>query len=137
MENFGGRIRFGGRRFGGGYSSQDKPVKEWETYDVEIIEVGSRGDGIAKIQNFVIFVPGTQKGDKVKIRITKVRSTSAVGEVVSSEGEQEKIVVEEPAEEEAEEESEEPSEEPMEEPEEEQPEEEPESEESEEQEPSE
>jgi predicted RNA-binding protein with TRAM domain len=137
MENFGGRRRFGGRRFGGGYSSQDKPVKEGETYDVEIIEVGSRGDGIAKIQNFVIFVPGTQKGDKVKIRITKVRSTSAVGEVVSSEGEQEKIVVEEPAEEEAEEESEEPSEEPMEEPEEEQPEEEPESEESEEQEPSE
>ncbi len=130
MENFGGRRRYGGgsgRRFGGGdFSSQDKPVKEGETYDVEIIEVGSRGDGIAKIQNFVIFVPGTNKGDKVKIRITKVRSSSAVGEVVSGEGEPERIVVEEPKEtsEETEEEEseetvkEEPAEEPKDEPEE-------------------
>lgn len=131
MENFGGRRRYGGggRRFGGDFSSQDKPVKEGETYDVEIIEVGSRGDGIAKIQNFVIFVPGTNKGDKVKVRITKVRSSSAVGEVVGSESESsepERIVVEEPKEtsEETEEEEseetvkEEPAEEPKGEPEE-------------------
>jgi predicted RNA-binding protein with TRAM domain len=128
MENFGGRRRYGGggRRFGGDFSSQDKPVKEGETYDVEIIEVGSRGDGIAKIQNFVIFVPGTNKGDKVKVRITKVRSSSAVGEVVSGEGEPERIVVQEPTEtsEESEEEEseetvkEEPTEEPKDEPEE-------------------
>jgi predicted RNA-binding protein with TRAM domain len=122
MENFGGRRRYGGgggRRFGGGnFSSQDKPVKEGETYDVEILEVGSRGDGIAKIQNFVIFVPGTNKGDKVKIRITKVRSSSAVGEVVSGEGEPERIVVQEPAEtpEESEESEETVKEEPAEEP---------------------
>jgi len=140
MENFGGRRRYGGggsgggrygggSRYGGGnFSSQDKPVKEGETYDVEIIEVGSRGDGIAKIQNFVIFVPGTNKGDKVKVRITKVRSSSAIGEVVSGEGEPEKIVVqesEETSEESEEEESEEteapagePKEEPKDEPEE-------------------
>ncbi len=131
MENFGGRRRYGGggsgggsryggggggRRFGGdrdNFSSQDKPVKEGETYDVEIIEVGSRGDGIAKIQNFVIFVPGTEKGQKVKVRITKVRSSSAIGEVVTGEGESERIVVQEPAEsseESEEEESEEPAE---------------------------
>ncbi len=140
MENFGGRRRYGGgsrygggggRRFGGdrdNFSSQDKPVKEGETYDVEIIEVGSRGDGIAKIQNFVIFVPGTEKGQKVKIRITKVRSSSAVGEVVgaeSSSSEPERIVLQEEAEqtkeeahtdEESEEESEEEPEEPAKEP---------------------
>jgi predicted RNA-binding protein with TRAM domain len=128
MENFGGRRRYGGggggsRRFGGdNFSSQDKPVKEGETYDVEIIEVGSRGDGIAKIQNFVIFVPGTNKGDKIKIRITKVRSSSAIGEVVTGEGEPERIVVKESAEsseeseEEESEESEAPAAEPKEEP---------------------
>ena len=125
MENFGGRRRYGGgggRRFGGGnFSSQDKPVKEGETYDVEILEVGSRGDGIAKIQNFVIFVPGTNKGDKVKVRITKVRSSSAVGEVVGSESESnepEKIVVQESEEtsEESEESEETAKEEPAEEP---------------------
>jgi predicted RNA-binding protein with TRAM domain len=117
MESF-GRRRFGGgggggggSRYGGGRKrdfgySQDKPVKEGETYDVEIIEVGSKGDGIAKIQNFVIFVPGVQKGQKVKIRITQVRSSSAVGEVVS-EGSSETISVEGSSEEEAEQETEE------------------------------
>lgn len=89
----GGGSRFGGggRRFGGGGGSRgdvgEKPVKEGETYDVEITEVGSRGDGIAKIQNFVIFVAGTQKGDKVKIKITQVKPKNAVGEVVGKAGE--------------------------------------------------
>ncbi|MFQ6064702.1 MAG: TRAM domain-containing protein, partial [Candidatus Bathyarchaeia archaeon] len=41
-----------------------------------------RGDGIAKIQNFVIFVPGTKVGDKVKIRITRVSSRYATAEKV-------------------------------------------------------
>lgn len=130
MENFGGRRRYGGggggfgrrRNFGG--FSQEKPVKEGETYDVEILEVGSKGDGIAKIQNFVIFVPGTQKGQKVKIRVTQVRSSSAVAEVVSesdvaeaaSEGaDEEKVVLKESSEESEEESEEEPEEEPKEE----------------------
>ena len=106
MENFGRRRSGGGRRFGGGggggrfgggggrhFDNQEKPVKEGETYDVEIIEVGARGDGIAKIQNFVIFVSGTKKGDKVKVRITQLRGSSAVAEVVS-EGAEEKSDVE-------------------------------------------
>ncbi len=127
MENFGGRRRYGGGGGGGGYgggggggfnrrrnfggSSQDKPVKEGETYDVEILEVGSKGDGIAKIQNFVIFVPGTQKGQKVKVRITQVRSSSAVAEVVSEGSGEEKVVLDESSEESEESESDEESEE--------------------------
>ena len=72
----------GGRRSGGFGGGFEKPVKEGEEYDVEISEVGSRGDGIAKIKNFIIFVPGTQKGEKVRIRISQVKAKSAVGEVV-------------------------------------------------------
>jgi predicted RNA-binding protein with TRAM domain len=92
---FGGRSGggFGGRSggFGGGRrdfgSSRDVPVKVGEEYDVEITEVGSRGDGIARIQNFVVFVAGTKKGDKVRIKITDIRGRSAIGEVVGgSEG---------------------------------------------------
>ncbi len=71
---------FGGRRDSD--SSRDVPVKVGEEYDVEITEVGSRGDGIARIQNFVVFVAGTKKGDKVKIKITDIRGRSAIGEVV-------------------------------------------------------
>ncbi|RLF13281.1 MAG: deoxyribonuclease [Thermoprotei archaeon] len=59
-----------------------KPVVLGQEYDVDISEVSRRGDGLARIQGFVIFVPGTQKGDKVRIRITKIGRRYAVGEVV-------------------------------------------------------
>lgn len=83
---FGGGGGFGRGGFGGGRpsfgASRDVPVKVGEEYDVEITEVGSRGDGIARIQNFVVFVAGTKKGDKVRIKITQIRGRSAIGEVV-------------------------------------------------------
>ena len=44
--------------------------------------MGRRGDGIARMNNFVIFIPGTNAGDKVKVKITMVRDTFATGEVV-------------------------------------------------------
>ena len=40
--------------------------------DVTIEAIAAKGDGIAKKEGFVIFVPGTQVGDKVRIRVTKV-----------------------------------------------------------------
>lgn len=59
-----------------------KPVKVGEERDVTIEEVSRRGDGIAKIQNFVIFIPGTKVGDKVKIKVTRVGSRYATAEKV-------------------------------------------------------
>jgi predicted RNA-binding protein with TRAM domain len=99
MEKRFSRTRFGGRNFQRGF---EKPVKVGETYDVEIKEVGSRGDGIARVKNFVIFVPDTKKGDKCKIRVNQVSRRFAIGERVSKEKEPvEKI--EEPLEKEGEE----------------------------------
>jgi predicted RNA-binding protein with TRAM domain len=57
-----------------------KPVKVGEEYDVEINEVGSRGDGIARIKNFVVFINGVKQGEKARIRITEVRNRFAVAE---------------------------------------------------------
>lgn len=81
---------FGGRRFGGGrgfgrdsrsgFSDEPKPVKVGEEYDVEITETGSRGDGIARVNNFVVFVNGAKQGEKIKVRITDVRDRFAIGE---------------------------------------------------------
>ena len=50
--------------------------------DVTVESVGRRGDGIARINNFVIFIPGTNAGDKVKVKISTVRDSFATGEVV-------------------------------------------------------
>ena len=61
---------------------QEVPVKEGEVYEVTIEGVGGKGDGIAKVKGFVLFVPGTQKGDFVKIKVTKVLRNMGFAEVV-------------------------------------------------------
>ena len=63
---------------------QPKPVKVGEEYDVEIKEVGSKGDGIARIKNFVIFVDGAKKGEKLRIKITQVKRNFATAKKVEA-----------------------------------------------------
>ena len=65
----------------------EKPVKEGEQYEVEIEAIAEKGDGIAKVKGFVVFVPNTQKGQKVKIKIDKVLNRFAFGEVVDENNE--------------------------------------------------
>ena len=48
------------------------PVREGEELDVKIEAVGEKGDGIARKNGFVLFVPGVREGDEVRIRVTKV-----------------------------------------------------------------
>jgi len=60
----------------------DAPVKEREEHEVMIDSVGEKGDGIARVKGFVLFVPGVKKGDFVKIRITKVLQNVGFAEVV-------------------------------------------------------
>lgn len=76
---FGGGRSFGGG--GGGFEQKAAPVKVGEEVDVVIDAVGAKGDGIAKIEGFVIFVPNTKTGDNVKIRVTKVLANMAFAEV--------------------------------------------------------
>jgi len=51
-------------------------------YDVTITEISRRGDGIAKIEGFIIFVSGAKEGQKVRIRITQVGNRYANGQIV-------------------------------------------------------
>lgn len=60
------------------------PVKEGDELEVEIEAVGEKGDGIAKKDGFVLFVPNTNEGDKVKVRITKVLRKVGFAEVVGA-----------------------------------------------------
>ena len=54
-------------------------IKKNSEYIVEILDNGINGEGIAKIDNFTIFVPGTIKGEKVKIIIVKVLKSYGYG----------------------------------------------------------
>jgi predicted RNA-binding protein with TRAM domain len=74
------------RSFGPRMDDIPKPVKEGEEYDVEISEVGTRGDGIARVKNFVVFVNGAKQGEKTRIKIKEVRNRFAIGEKVGEAG---------------------------------------------------
>lgn len=85
----GGGFRGGGGGFrgGGGFGRRDdddkpKPVKVGEEYDVEITDAGAKGDGITKIENFIVFVAGAQKGEKCRIKIKEVARKFAIGEKI-------------------------------------------------------
>ncbi|ACX72779.1 deoxyribonuclease/rho motif-related TRAM [Methanocaldococcus vulcanius M7] len=58
------------------------PVKEGETYTVTIEDMGRGGDGIARVEGFVVFVPETQKGETVNVKITAVKSKFAFAEKI-------------------------------------------------------
>ncbi len=58
------------------------PIQEGEEYEVKIEDVGKEGDGITRIEGFVVFVPDTQVGDEVKVKITSVRRRFAFAEKV-------------------------------------------------------
>jgi len=59
------------------------PVKENQEVEVFIDDIGSRGDGIAKIQGFLIFVPRSKIGERAKVRILSVGEKFAVAEKVA------------------------------------------------------
>ena len=58
------------------------PVKKNEEYIVDIIDNGYEGEGIAKIDGYTIFIPGTIKEEKVRILILKTTSSHAFGKVL-------------------------------------------------------
>ena len=60
----------------------EKQIKKNEEYVVDIIDYGMEGEGIAKIDNFTIFILNAMKGEKVKIVIVKVLSSYAYGKVI-------------------------------------------------------
>ncbi|MFZ2410401.1 MAG: 23S rRNA (uridine(2552)-2'-O)-methyltransferase [Candidatus Methanoperedens sp.] len=51
-----------------------------EEYNVTIEDIGASGDGIAKINDFVVFVKGAKKGEKLNIRIRHVKPNFAFGD---------------------------------------------------------
>lgn len=77
-----GERRFGGgSRFGGG-GSGPKPVETGKEYDVQITETSRQGDGVARVQGFVIFVKGGKPGQNTKIKVTNVGARFATAELV-------------------------------------------------------
>lgn len=60
----------------------DRPVEEGDILEVEIEDIGDKGDGIARIgPGYIIFVEGTEIGDRVTVEITSVQENFAFADV--------------------------------------------------------
>src|SRR3989344_2332067 len=69
-----------------GFREKFAPVKVGDEIDVKIEAVGEKGDGIAKKEGFVLFVPNTKEGQEVRIRVTRVLRNVGFAEVAGEAG---------------------------------------------------
>ncbi len=65
-------------------SRQTPPVSDGDEVDVQIESIGDKGDGVAKVKGFVIFVSGVTKGEWVRIKIKKVLASVAFAEKIKT-----------------------------------------------------
>jgi predicted RNA-binding protein with TRAM domain len=73
----------------GGYGIRAKPVEIGKEYDVAVTETSQRGDGVARIQGYVIFVEGARAGQKARVKITRVGERFANAQIVDTAAKQE------------------------------------------------
>jgi len=65
-------------------SGISRPVETGKEYIVDITDTGRTGDGVARIQGFVIFVKSAKAGAKnVKIKVNSVGDRFATAEVAA------------------------------------------------------
>jgi predicted RNA-binding protein with TRAM domain len=76
----------GGRGGGGGRSFPPKPVEVGKVYDLEVTDTSKRGEGVAKYEGLVVFIPGAKPGQSLKVKITRVGPRFAIGEPAGAGG---------------------------------------------------
>ena len=81
LMSYASRTRYGSRSNYTNRSFGSKPVETGKEYNVQITETSRKGDGIARIQGFLIFVKGGKIGEQVKIMVTEARSRFAISRI--------------------------------------------------------
>lgn len=57
-------------------------VEKNKTYNIEIEDIGSSGEGVGKIDGFTVFVPQAIPGDRVKVKITTLKKRYGIGKII-------------------------------------------------------
>jgi predicted RNA-binding protein with TRAM domain len=65
-----------------GYGNSEKrshvtSIQAGQEFEVSVDALGHNGDGMVKIEGYTVFIKNTQVGDKVRVKITKVKETIA------------------------------------------------------------
>ena len=53
-------------------SEPTKPVELGKIYEVNINEITGKGDGIARVQGFIVFIENGKMGNNVRVKVTEV-----------------------------------------------------------------
>ena len=61
----------------GARSDSVNQLREGDIVEITITDIGKKGDGIGKMMDYLIFVPGTVKGATVHAKITKISAKTA------------------------------------------------------------
>ena len=57
-------------------------MNKGEILELDITSYGKDGEGVAKLDNFVIFIPGCLVGERVKVQVTDVKKAFAFAKVI-------------------------------------------------------
>jgi len=57
-------------------------LREGDVYTVLIEDISANGNGIARIRDKTIFIPGAKIGEIIKVRIKAVKHNKALGEII-------------------------------------------------------
>ena len=60
---------------------KDKPVRLEENYELIINGYSHQGEGIGRVNNFTVFVPGAILGERVRVKISEVKKNFARGQL--------------------------------------------------------
>jgi predicted RNA-binding protein with TRAM domain len=72
----------GSRGFNSG-STAPKPVEVGKEHEVDVTEISRQGDGIARVQGFVVFVKSGKVGQNVKVKVEQVENRFATATLVT------------------------------------------------------
>ena len=72
----------GNRGFNRG-SPSAKPVEVGKEYELDITEISRQGDGIARVQGFVVFVKNGKVSQNVKVQVEQVGNRFATAALVT------------------------------------------------------
>ena len=52
-------------------------IEEGSEYEVTIIDLTRDGDGIARVGDYMVYIPGAKKGEKVRIKVERIKMNIA------------------------------------------------------------
>jgi 23S rRNA (uridine2552-2'-O)-methyltransferase len=64
------------------------PVRAGDEVVVEVSDEGAEGDGIARVEGYTLFVPDTEVGDRVRVRVDEVKPNFGFAEVTERDPEE-------------------------------------------------